>query len=318
MSQLASLWQLYLYFGTLVGIASSLMTPLLSLIPRWFSSSRTVMAGIISAGGGVGGLFMPLVANWLMINSSWQRAYLIMGIAYLVVVLIAVQFLRYKPAVESVGSRGAATNVKGTVPVFSLREAVKSRNYWLMAAMVSVFGYVANVINLHSAPHATDIGLSSTAAAALLSIMNGASIVGCIVLGLLGDRIGNQKMLVATFAIEAAVFFWLASITDLWMLNAFMIIYGVAFGSGLAQTAPLVARLFGTRSLGVILGTITFTQTVAAGLGGWVSGAIYDTSQSYYWAFLTCGILGTLAVAATLSVRLETVKKSSAAVRGGK
>ena len=98
MSRLTYLWEFYIYFGLLVGVGSSLMASLLSLIPRWFTNHRTMMAGIISAGGGVGGLVMPLVANWLITTFNWHRAYLFMGIALLIVTVIAVQFLKRSPA----------------------------------------------------------------------------------------------------------------------------------------------------------------------------------------------------------------------------
>jgi MFS family permease len=309
MSQLSSLWELYLYFGFLIGAGACLMAPLLSLIPRWFSTSRTVMAGIISAGGGVGGLIMPLVANWLITSFNWHQAYLVMGIIYLVVVLTAVQFLKHRSAMEAVElpkTAAADASAKSPFPAFSFKEAFHSRNYWLMAATVFAFGYVANTINLHSAPNATDIGTSSTAAAGLLSVMNGFSIIGCVVLGLLGDKFGNRKMLVVTFVIEGAALFWLATITHLWMLNVFMMVYGIAFGSGLAQSAPLVAKLFGLRSLGLILSTILFIQTIGAGLGSYVPGLIYDIKHDYYWAFIICGTLCLLAVIATLSLNLKT------------
>ena len=315
MSQLSSLWELYLYFGFLIGAGACLMAPLLSLIPRWFSTGRTVMAGIISAGGGVGGLIMPLVANSLINSFDWHRAYLVMGIIYLIVILTAVQFLRRRSVIEAVELQKIAvadTSVQSPLPAYSFKEAFRSRNYWLMAAMVFVFGFVANTINLHSSPNATDVGTSSTAAAGLLSVMSGFSIIGCVVLGLLGDKFGNRKMLVATFVIEGAALLWLTTVTELWMLNVFMIVYGVAFGSGLAQSAPLVAKLFGMHSLGLILGTITFIQTIGAGLGSYIPGVIYDAQQDYYWAFITCGALCFLAVIATISINLKTANKPPA------
>lgn len=307
MSQLSSLWQLYLYYGLMIGTGAGLMSPLLSLIPRWFSTGRTVLAGIISAGGGVGGLIMPLVANWLIASYKWQNAYLIMGVVYLVIVLIAVQFLRHRPVAETAGmvSSAARPVAVDTVKDYYLREAIKSRNYWLVALMCFVFGFVANTINIHSAPHATDIGVSPTAAAGLLSIMNGFSIIGSVVLGLMGDKFGNRRMMLITFAVEGAAMIWLTTITSLWMLNVFMIVYGIAFGSGLAQSAPLVARLFGTRSLGLILGTITFAQPVGASLGSFVPGVIYDATQGYFWAFIVAGILCLVAIAATLSLNMK-------------
>jgi MFS family permease len=314
MSTLSSLWQLYIYFGVLIGAGSSLMAPLLSLIPRWFAGRRTVMAGVISAGGGVGGLFMPLVANWLIDSYSWQRAYLIMGIGYLLVALTAVQFLRRSPAyvadalpIKSTAKENINPNPQDTYP---LNRVFQSRNFWLMVVMCASFGFIANVINLHTSPHATDIGISSTQAAGLLSIMNGISIIGAIVLGAFGDKFGNRKMLAFTFILEGVVLVWMIFIKDLWMLNAVMVIYGLAFGSGLAQTSPLVAKLFGTRSLGLILGIITFAQTVGSGLGVYIPGFIYDSYHDYFWAYVICGILAAVAVVATLALKTRNKVKN--------
>jgi MFS family permease len=312
MSRLTNLWELYIYYGIMIGVGSSLMSPFLSIIPRWFKTRRTVMAGVISAGGGVGGLCLPLVADWLIRSYNWHRAYLIMGIGYLVLALIAVQFLRRSPQSEApapVSSPAVKeSRTPGEAPGRSLKGVVLSRNFGLMVIMVFTFGFVANTINLHSAPNATDIGFSSTAAAGLLSIMNGVSIVGCILLGMMGDKFGNKNMLLITFAFEGAVMVWLAFIHQLWMMNVFMIVYGLFFGSGLAQISPLVARLFGTRSLGLILGLITFTQTIGSGLGIYIPGWLYDMNKNYFWAFMVCGILCAAAVIATLSIKNQSSK----------
>jgi MFS family permease len=314
MSTLSNLWQLYIYFGLLIGAGASLMAPLLSLIPRWFAGRRTVMAGVISAGGGVGGLFMPLLANWLIDSYSWQRAYLIMGIGYLVVALTAVQFLRRSPPfiADAVPMKSAVLeNANAISPQsYPLNRVFQSRNFWLMVIMCASFGYIANMINLHTSPHATDVGFSSTQAAGLLSIMNGISIIGAIVLGAFGDKFGNRRMLAITFILEGGVLIWMIFIRDLWMLDAVMVIYGLAFGSGLAQTSPLVAKLFGTRSLGLILGIITFAQTIGSGLGVYIPGFIYDFNHNYFWAYIICGILGAAAFCATLTLKMNNKPKT--------
>ena len=174
-----------------------------------------------------------------------------------------------------------------------------------MAVLCFCFGFVAIAFNLHVAPHATDIGIDSTAAAGLLSIMNGVSIVGCVLLGALGDKFGNKTMLLFTFLFEGAAMISLVFIDQLWMFYIFVVVYGLAFGSGLAQTSPLVAKLFGLHSLGLILGIITFAQTVGSGLGAYLSGLIYDATGSYFWAFTLCGVLCGLALVSTTFLKPE-------------
>jgi MFS family permease len=305
MSRMSSMWEFYLYFGLLAAVGASLMSPFLSLIPRWFTNRRTVMSGIIAAGGGVGGLFLPLISDWLITNYSWQRAYLVLGIVFLVLTLAAVFFLRASP---TLAQASAASVARGNPPAsgLNLKEVLHTRNFWLIALMVFTFGLVANTINMHSAINATDQGISSTAAAGLLSIMNGVSIFGCVVLGAMGDKFGNRRMIILNFIFVGLSLIWLAFTHQLWMMNVFMVVYGVFFGSGLAQTPALVGRLFGIRSLGLILGTINFIQTMGAATGSYLPGWIYDINKNYFMAFIICGVMCGLAVIAMFLLKVKT------------
>jgi MFS family permease len=317
MSRMGSLWELYLYFGLLIGSGAGLLTPFLSLIPRWFTNRRTVFAGVISAGGGVGGLVMPLVASWLITTYDWHRAYLIMGIVYLVVVVSAAQLLRRSPPQPLPAAADARVKKPvetAKVTSYSLKQAVGTRHFWLMIILVFSFGYIANTFNLHMAAHATDIGFDPTAAAGLLSIMNGVSIIGCILLGALGDRYGNRRLLIVTFIAEALMMFWLVYIGQYWMLVVFASIYGLAFGSGLAQPSPLVARLFGVGSLGLILGVINFSQTIGASVGGYVAGWLFDIQQNYKMAFYVAAAFGIIGLISTLLLTPLRHKEKAKAV----
>ena len=43
-----TLWQFYLYYGVLTGIGMGVSTPLMSIVPRWFSKRRALMASIVT------------------------------------------------------------------------------------------------------------------------------------------------------------------------------------------------------------------------------------------------------------------------------
>ena len=62
MSQISALWQLYLFYGVIVGIGmSGIAVPQMSSVARWFVTRRSMMTGIVMAGMGIGGLIAPLV-----------------------------------------------------------------------------------------------------------------------------------------------------------------------------------------------------------------------------------------------------------------
>jgi len=77
MSRLGAIWQLYLFYGIIIGIGlSSVDVIALSTTARWFIRKRGIMTGIVKIGTGAGQFIMPLVAS-LLITSSGQFAQLI-------------------------------------------------------------------------------------------------------------------------------------------------------------------------------------------------------------------------------------------------
>jgi MFS family permease len=81
MSQVNSLWQLYLFYGVIVGAGlGGIFVPLNSTVARWFGASRNSMTGIVVSGIGIGTMIAPLVANSLIRRYDWRVSYLILGV----------------------------------------------------------------------------------------------------------------------------------------------------------------------------------------------------------------------------------------------
>jgi MFS family permease len=68
MSQLQTMWQLYLLYGVLVGIGFSTHDVItLSAVTRRFVKRRGMMPGIVKVGTGAGQLVVPLIATALIL-----------------------------------------------------------------------------------------------------------------------------------------------------------------------------------------------------------------------------------------------------------
>ena len=76
MSQVNTLWQLYLFLGVIIGVAmSGVWVPQLSTIARWFVKRRTLMTGIVTSGVGIGNLVGPPVIVRLIVSHNWSPSY---------------------------------------------------------------------------------------------------------------------------------------------------------------------------------------------------------------------------------------------------
>ncbi len=296
MSQISTVWQLYLFYGVIVGTGlGGAWGPLLSTVARWFVNRRSMMTGIVVAGSGIGTLISPPVANWLISTYDWRAAYTILGSVILVVVISAAQFLKRDPARMGQIPYGGNQEVKqepGTeTQGFTLREAACTRQFWVAFAMLFCFGFGLFTITVHIVPHATDMNISPATAAIILAAMGGAGIAGNLVMGGAADRIGNRQIFIIGFIMMSICLFYLTQITEVLMLYLFVIAFGFAHGGMGPSESPLVAGLFGLSSHGLIFGIISFGFTIGASVGPLLTGYLFDVSGSYQTAFLTCACL---------------------------
>jgi len=312
MSQVNAVWQLYLFYGAIVGIGLSGMDVLLlSTVARWFVKKRGMMSGILKVGGGAGMLIMPLVANWLISGYNWRFSYIILGSIVMSVVIPAALFLRRDPAQKGLLPYGAneadASSLNSAEEGFSLQEAMHIRQFWILCAICGLFLFCAQTILVHIAPHAIDLDITAATAASILATIGGISMVGRFVMGSVGDRVGNKLAITICVIILVVALFWLQSARELWMLYLFAAIYGFAHGGFFTLLSPMVAELFGLSSHGIIFGTVFFSGTVGGAIGPPLAGRIFDVTGSYQLAFLICAVVSGIAL--TLALLLRPVGK---------
>jgi len=98
MLKISSLWQVYLIWGILMGIAWACFTiPVTSTIPRWFIKRRGMAQGLTMTGMGLGGLIWPPFAQWLISSFGWQQAYITLGLIILIIAIPLAQFMKHSP-----------------------------------------------------------------------------------------------------------------------------------------------------------------------------------------------------------------------------
>jgi MFS family permease len=143
-------------------------------------------------------------------------------------------------------------------------------------------------VTVHIVPHAIDLGIPAINAANLLATYGGMGIVGNLALGSLGDRIGNRQVYIIGFILMLVSLFWLILANETWMLFLFAAVFGFAQGGMAPQGSPLLARLFGLGSHGLLLGVVGLGFRIGAGIGPFMTGYIFDLTDSYQVAFLVC------------------------------
>ena len=291
MSRMTALWHLYLFYGLLCGLGVAAHdVVVLSTVARWFTRGRGLMSGLVKTGAGIGQLIVPLFAAFFILRHGWRDATMVVGLVALIVMVIAAQVVRRDP--KSLGLRPWGDDQKEVAndvtqeAGLDLKQAVRTRQFWLISMAKLADWYCLFTIIIHVVPHGIDQGLEPATAAIVLSVIGGCSILGRLVLGAGFDYLGTKRSLLIAFALLFLSVVFLQLLSDPRWLFAFAFVYGIGHGGFFAIASPSVAEYFGTRSHGVIFGIVMFTGSIGGTLGPWLSGWLYDSTGTYDIAFL--------------------------------
>ncbi len=308
MFRLDAVWQLYLFYGVIVGIGLSALDVItLSTTARWFSKNRGIMTGIVKIGTGAGQLTIPLVASILIINYGWRTSYLILGIGGLLLLVSIAQLLRFPPRQldpltyhekEPLVLKNYSAD-EGLSP----GETFRTGQFWTICGVAFSVMFCFLVIIVHIVPHAQDTGIYSTKAASVLSVIGGVSMIGRFIVGVAIDRIGSKRAMILCFILLTAGLLWLQTAEELWMLYLFAVIYGIAHGGFFTAVSPIVAEFFGIGAHGLLFGIVFFSGTFGGSVGPILAGYIFDVTAQYSLALWICVFMSVLGLGLLLSLK---------------
>ena len=266
---------------------------------RWFTRHRSLAVALVSAGLGLGSTTTAPLARWLITTYDWRTAMLVIGeLAWLVIIPTAL-LVREPPALAA-GSLPAATDGADGRELTAAQALCTPQ---FAAIAVTYFACCA----AHSGPifhmvtHAIDHGVPAMAAATVLSAAVLASLSGKVICGLVADRVGAKRVLLAGLTLQVvAVSLYLVT-REVWHFYAVALMFGFAYGGVMPLYAILVREYFGARIMGTTFGAVGFASTLGMALGPLAGGWLYDAFGSYLWLFSgSCGIgLGAVAMAYT-------------------
>jgi MFS family permease len=301
-------WQLFLTYSLVLAAGTgAVYSVLMATAQRWFVKNRGMAVGIVGTGVGIGALIMSPLAAFLISSFGWRSTYLMMGIV-LGAILVGLSFpLKKAPSDSSIppdtAGPGSSTKIETGATDFSLSQALKTANFWLIGALWFFWAFSLMLVLTHLVPHLTDIGIAATTAALISGLIGAVNPLGRLGGGWLSDRLGRKFTSVIAILLQSGALFLLAWSQQLWMFYLFVAIFALGYGCLDPATLALIGDVFGLKKLGSIMGALMIFWVVGAGIGSEVGGIIYDASGSYFPAFLMTAILMLLSCTFALLLR---------------
>lgn len=292
-SQVQSLLLGYLTYGLGVGFAVACgYVPMVATVSGWFVKQRATAIGFAVAGIGLGTLVGSPVAARLIDATSWRTTYVIFAAAGgTFMVLAALVAERGPVAVDAPEPR-------------PLRELLRLRPFFVLYVSTALITFGVFIPFVFLVRSAEERGVDTVAAALLVGLLGGSSVVGRLGLGSLADRFGALRLEVGAFALLACShLIWLFAGSSYALLVVYAITLGIGYGGFIALSPAVIVDIFGLEGLGGMIGMQYTAAGVAALTGPPLAGWLVDQSGD------NAAILLALVMSAAATVVLSSVKQ---------
>jgi OFA family oxalate/formate antiporter-like MFS transporter len=304
------LWGFGVGGGIAMGIGYAAPVP---ATRRWVGPHQVgVMIGITVAGYGGAAFYVAPLIKWLILSYSLSASFIVLGVAYLIVIGLAAQVLAwpeegYVPPQppETAATKAAAASVVD----WKAGEMLGTWQFYALVALFCLNTQAGLLIIGHAAKIVKPFLEQGFILVAAGGFVNAAGRVGT---GKYSDIIGRDKAYMMNASVAALCMFALPAIIAAKSLflafTACMLAYWV-YGGGLALMPSYTADFYGPKNLGFNYGLVF----MGWGFGAFMpklAGHIKDVSGSYDQAFYIAGVL--LLVAVGLAFITKKPKKSGA------
>jgi len=256
-----------------------------------FKRARGSALGVAQTATGIAGALIPPLLVPFVAHHGWRAGYQALAVCALASLPI-VFLLLGRPIHPRIGVN--STTHSG----LSLSEAVRTRAFLTLVAIVALAAVGVGGIVVHLIALLTDAGLSSKAASAYAGLLGVGIICGRIITGVSVDRwFAPRVAFIAFFA--AAWGCWLLAGTNASWAGLSTVLIGLAMGAEIDLISYLIPRYFGMKAYGGIYGWLYAAFMIGTSLGPLLAGAAFDHYGDYALATSVLGVF--LAAAAILT-----------------
>ena len=322
MSYMSEIWHFYVIMIYIaLGSSAAAGQVGLTAIATWFRDRRTFAMSIMTLGGGIGGLFVVIIA-WIVEFAGWRDALRVLALFMFILGISLAGNVRTRPQNHHQPLDGkknntlqkSADNLPEPIDTgVSVKEALKSRAFIFLsiALMGSSFGFVAIVV--HQIPYfETQLGMSKSMAGSTIAIFTTFSIIGRFGFGWMADKTSKQFMLMIAIILLASGLIILGFSQNFWIALLGIIVAAPGFGGTIPLAPSMTADYFGTKYFGTINGLLRFVSTTGSATGPWVVGKLVDINGDYVigW-FVSAAVVLILGIPSILMLGKASTLQSS-------
>ena len=304
------LWWLYLSYGLIggIGLGFAYIVPVAVLV-KWFPDRRGLITGVAVGGFGAGALITAPLATHLIQSVGVLNTFACLGIAYLVVTVVAGLFMvnpphQWKPQgwapTRSESSQRAGHD-------YTLSEALKTWQFFALWLLLFLNTCAGISIISQEAPIFQDLtAVTAVTAAGMVGLASIGNAVGRVFWAWVSDLITRRATFAIMFVVQVFLFWFFPNITTASLMTVVAFVVLMCYGGGFGTMPAFAADYFGPSNVGPIYGLMLTAWGCASAFGPLLIAHLREVDGSYRGALHI--IAGVMAVSVILPIVVSRPK----------
>ena len=311
LSSMNHIWQLYLYYSFLLGVSQAIFqVNIPTTVAAWFKKRLGVAVGLQQSLGGMGGALTAPALVWLIGQTGWQVGFWIIAAVGGVIIFALLTRFPGEPADRGMRAYGAAEDEpaprsssgsasdKLRTRVF-LQQVRRTPSFWNLIVIHHLGCLGHSIVMWHVVFYATTLGISLQAAAWIATVYSLSSVGSRLATPILADHFGSKGVMALAYTLQGvtvALLFWAQ---DPWQFYFFAALFGIGFGGEMSAFLVINRQYYGMGPVRSVFGFQSLGSGSGMALGGLIGALIFDTFDSYDWAWavsIAASLAGTLCI----------------------
>ena len=285
---------------------------LMHVAVNWFQRKAGLALGILTSGFGASGFLIPVIV-WLIDDFGWRTAVIILGAATWLIGIPLVLVIRNTP--EECGLRPdgikadpdplpAARSEKsdGKPEEVDLLDALRHRAFIFLALSEAIRMMAVAAVITHIMPYLNFLHIPRATAGLIAAGVSVISILGRFGFGWLADYFDKRYTLAISMGMMSLGMFSLFYVDVWWVMILFLFLFPIGYGGGTSVRGALLGEYFGRAAFGRLIGLVMGIGAIGAMIGPTLTGFIFDTTGSYYVAWIGLGVTSCFSVVLMLNI----------------
>lgn len=304
-------WVLVLGYGVIGGFGLGMVYIVpIAMLQKWFPDKPGLITGLAVAGFGFGAVVTAPVGQALIDQSPSvpTKAFLWLGIGYLVILLVGTSFFRnpaVQPDVAEAADKGAPTAESETVSRdFTPSEAMHAKQWYLLTAILTMSVTAGISLIAVAAGTASDVaGYSTAAAAALVGVLGLFNGAGRIFWGWLSDLVGKMPAFLGILGIQGVCLLLIPHVSNKALFAVLAALVYLCYGGAFGTMPSTAGKFFGVKNVGAIYGLMLIGWSIGGVVGPLLIASLVGSEKAYTLGFTVIGIITLVSLVIPLVTR---------------